>query len=136
MIFRKLFFMLWGRIPVKLQRGVSPFIIGLLSPRPVPAPSVDIGDKQLPKIIVGFLSSPSGLGQNAHLAAEALVNEGDSIYGIDLSRYFCEMADTITDELPDGRTVTGPACQGSSVLPVIPVIKAVLLQFFTDSKYS
>ncbi len=109
MSFKKPIFMLWGHIPVKLRRGVAHFIISLLSPKPGPAPSVDIAGKQLPKIIVGFLSSPSGLGQAARLTADALTNEGYTVYGIDLSRYFYELADGIVHDLPDGRLVTGPA---------------------------
>ncbi len=77
--------------------------------KPGPAPSVDIADKQLPKIIVGFLSSPSGLGQAARLTADALTNEGYTVYGIDLSRHFYELADSIVHDLPDGRIVTSPA---------------------------
>ncbi len=86
MSFRKPLFMLWIHIPVKLRCGLAHFIMSLLSPKPGPAPSIDIADKQLPKIIVGFLSSPSGFGQTAHLTADTLTNEGYTVYGIYLSR--------------------------------------------------
>ncbi len=136
MIFRKQFFMLWGRIPVKLRRGVAHFIISLLSPKPDPAPSVEISDKQLPKIVVGFLSSPSGLGQSARLSADALVSEGYTVYGIDLSRYFYEMADTIAHQLPDGKSINGPAHVIIKInAPYLPYVLFLLGRSFLKEKY-
>ena len=67
-------------------------------------------DRRLPKIIVGLLSSPSGLGQSARLAAAALRKEGFSVLGIDVSRFFpAHSGYLLSCDLPDGRGYRGAA---------------------------
>ena len=67
-------------------------------------------DRRLPKIIVGLLSTPSGLGQSARLAAAAFRKEGFSVLGIDLSRFFPGHSDGSSRyDLPDGRGHRGAA---------------------------
>lgn len=67
------------------------------------------GDAALPVVIVGFLSSSSGLGQAARLAAEAYRQQGFAVHGVDLSRCFFERADSVRHGIPDGRGLSGPA---------------------------
>jgi glycosyltransferase involved in cell wall biosynthesis len=67
-------------------------------------------DRRVPKIIVGFLSSPSGLGQSARLAARAFSNEGFTVLGIDISEFFPEHpGGFLPCDLPEGRGHRGAA---------------------------
>lgn len=93
-----------------------------LSPTLGEAPQLDLADRQLPRIVAGFLSSPSGLGQSARLAARALAEQGYTVSGIDLSRYFYEQSGVVDLPLADGRQVTAPG-------HVIAVINAPYLPY-------
>jgi glycosyltransferase involved in cell wall biosynthesis len=119
--------MLWRQLPVSLRRSAHPYIpyiVNTLGPC-LRRTSPDIKtDQRLPKIIVGFLSSPSGLGQSARLAAMAFRKEGFSVLGIDLSSYFAEAPGFLAYDFPDGRRHRGAA----HVIAVInaPEMKYVL----------
>ena len=62
-----------------------------------------------PIIVVGFLSSASGLGQAARLAYRALERQGRNVLGVDLSQHFFESAGAVDFAFVDGRTHRGPA---------------------------
>ena len=66
---------IWRRLPVNIRRSALCGVTNELAPS-LSQTSPDIKmDRQLPKIIIGFLSSPSGLGQSARLAAAAFRQE-------------------------------------------------------------
>ncbi|NOX73037.1 MAG: glycosyltransferase [Alphaproteobacteria bacterium] len=129
-------FALWRRLPVGLRGRVARAFVERLAPRLGQISSQDVAGKHVPKIVVGFLSSPSGLGQAARLTARALIKEGFSVYGIDISRFFYEVADTIQYDLPNGKTVTGPAhviiCVNA---PYLPYALFLLGRSFLKEKY-
>jgi glycosyltransferase involved in cell wall biosynthesis len=99
----------WRQVPVNIRRSVSRRAFNVLAPalREV-SPDIKM-DRRLPKIIVGLLSSPSGLGQSARLAAAAFRKEGFSVLGIDLTRFFPAHSSFLVCDLPDGRRHRGPA---------------------------
>jgi glycosyltransferase involved in cell wall biosynthesis len=101
---------IWRRLPVNIRRSTFRGVTNALAPSLSQAsPDIKV-DRQLPKIIIGFLSSPSGLGQSARLAAAAFRQEGFSVLGIDLSEFFPgHPGGFLTCELPDGRAHRGPA---------------------------
>jgi glycosyltransferase involved in cell wall biosynthesis len=68
-----------------------------------------LGDRTVPRIVVGLLSSPSGLGQSARLAAAALRNDGYRVLGLDIGRLFREASGSIVHGLADARGHRGPA---------------------------
>jgi glycosyltransferase involved in cell wall biosynthesis len=119
--------MVWRRLPVSFRRCARPcipYIVDRLAPGLSRASSYIKMDRRVPKIIVGFLSSPSGLGQSARLAAMAFRKEGFSVLGVDLSSYFAEAPGLLTYDFPDGRGHRGAA----HVIAVInaPEMKYVL----------
>ncbi|MCW5713341.1 MAG: glycosyltransferase [Bauldia sp.] len=62
----------------------------------------------MPRIVVGYLSAATGLGQSARLTAAALQDQGYEVLGIDIGPFFYDSDATIAHGLPDGRTHTGP----------------------------
>jgi glycosyltransferase involved in cell wall biosynthesis len=114
---------IWRRLPVKIRRSAFRGVANVLAPS-LSQTSPDIKtDRRLPKIVVGFLSSPSGLGQSARLGAAAFRDEGFSVLGIDVSRFFPgHPGGFSTYDLPDGRGYRGPA-------HVIAVINAPEMQY-------
>jgi len=100
-------FAIWRRLPVRPRQQFARALIGLLRPRlaggggPPPA--------DWPVVIVGFLSSPSGLGQAARLAAAAFAREGVSVFGVDLGRHFFEGGGAIDHGIAAGGRLVGPA---------------------------
>lgn len=96
----------WRRLPVGFRRGFAHGALSALAPRlgPHVAPPGDA-----PHIVVGFLSSPSGLGQAARLAMQALSAQGKDVRGIDLSGNFFELSNCVRFAFRDGRRVRGPA---------------------------
>lgn len=96
----------WRRLPVGFRRPLAHGLLTKFAPRLGPAPNVP---DNAPWIVVGFLSSPSGLGQSARLAMRALEAMGRAVYGVDLSRNFFETADRVPLAYRDGRLVRGPA---------------------------
>lgn len=80
-----------------------------ITPRPAGSLRELRNDRSVPRIVIGFLSSPSGLGQSARLAATALRNDGYRVLGHDLGRYFREVAGNIAHGLPDAGGWRGPA---------------------------
>ena len=111
----------WRRLPKWGRRRIFD-AASRLSPVLGYAPQLDLTDRRLPRIVAGFLSSPSGLGQSARLAARALTECGYTVLGIDLSRYFYEEAGVVDFALADGRRVGGPG-------HVIAVINAPYLPY-------
>jgi glycosyltransferase involved in cell wall biosynthesis len=84
-------------------------VIGRIKPRRADACRDLLRDRSVPRIVAGFLSSPSGLGQSARLAATALRNDGYRVLGHDLGRYFHEVAGNIAHGIPDAGSWRGPA---------------------------
>ncbi len=100
--------LLWRRLPLDLRRSAIHGAIDLLQPK-LSAISRDVAlDQQAPRIVVGLLSSASGLGQSARLAAAALQRQGYRVLGIDLSHFFHEPAGVVAHGLPEGRSCRGP----------------------------
>lgn len=77
--------------------------------RPSPLPADELADPALPKIVVGPLSAPSGLGQAARLSAAALNEEGHETYLVDVSPYFTGGRGVAAPDLPGGLGVEGAA---------------------------
>ncbi len=96
----------WRGLPVGFRRDLAHGVLSTLAPRLPPAPDVA---EDAPRIVVGFLSSPSGLGQAARLAMQAFGAQGREVYGIDLSRNFFETAERVAFQYRDGRSVRGSA---------------------------
>jgi glycosyltransferase involved in cell wall biosynthesis len=101
---------IWRQVPVNIRRSIFRRAVNTLAPSlPQASPEIKI-DRRFPKIIVGLLSSPSGLGQSARLAAAAFRKEGFSVLGIDLSRFFpAHWGSRLNFDLPDGRGHRGAA---------------------------
>ncbi|MCC6736615.1 MAG: glycosyltransferase [Bauldia sp.] len=98
----------WARLPVTLRRSAIHGAIALMRP-PLPSVSRDrVHDRSVPRIVVGYLSAASGLGQSARLTAAALRSEGFEVLGIDIGRYFYDSDATVEHGLPDGRAHEGP----------------------------
>lgn len=111
-VLRKSALAAWRVIPPGLRRAAAHAAITALAPRPTQtdlqtARTADAANAHGPWIVAGFLSSPSGLGQSARLAAKALQANGQQVAGIDLSAYFYEGSGEIAHGLPDGRYLTG-----------------------------
>ena len=101
---------IWRRLPVKICRSAFHGVANVLAPSLAQTSPEIKSDRRLPKIIVGFLSAPSGLGQSARLAAEAFRKEGFSVLGIDVSRSFPgHPGGLLTCDLPEGRGHRGAA---------------------------
>ena len=83
--------------------------IGRFKPRLADACRDLLRDRGVPRIVIGLLSSPSGIGQSARLAATALKNDGYRVLGHDLGRYFHEVAGNIAHGIPDASGWRGPA---------------------------
>src|SRR5262245_34991697 len=80
----------WRRIPAGVRRKAAHAVIDRVKPRLSAASAGLVGDRTMPLIVAGLLSSPSGLGQSARLAAAALKNEGYLVLGLDLCHLFQE----------------------------------------------
>jgi len=98
---------IWRRLPVTFRRRLAHGSLRLLAPR-LPAASPASAAADAPVIIVGFLTSASGLGQAARLAYRAFERQGRAVYGVDLSRFFFETADVVRFAFHDGRAHRGP----------------------------
>lgn len=98
---------IWRRLPIRFRRSAFRAAINVLAPAlPMPVPaSLEPG---APRIVAGFLTSPSGLGQSARLAIKAFSGAGHDTYGVDLSYAFNEPSTGIKDSFRDGRRLTGP----------------------------
>src|SRR5262245_53411097 len=92
---------LWRRTPAGVRQRAAHAVISRLKPRPSEAPGDLLRDRAVPRIVIGLLSSPSGLGQSARLAAKALKNDGYRVIGHDLCRFFHEVAGNIAHGIPD-----------------------------------
>src|SRR5687767_4843137 len=80
--------MVWRHLPVQARQWAIHGVIGLLEPR-ISAVSRDVvADQEATRIVVGLLSSATGLGQSARLTAAALRSQGYRVLGIDLSNFF------------------------------------------------
>ncbi len=127
---------LWRRIPVNVRQRVAHSLLNVMTPALPETDSGDIVGKNMPRIIAGFLSSPSGLGQSARLLAASLRERGYPVFGIDLSGYFFEVAHTVEHGLPDGRTVRGPAHLIVNInAPYMPYVLWLLGRRFLRDKY-
>jgi len=127
---------LWRRVPPILRQRFFHTAVAHFRPRLSEVSPDVLGDDTVPRIVAGLLSSPSGLGQSARLAAAALKGMGFRVHGIDLSPFFYEGAGAIEHGLPDGR---GCAGTGHLVLVVNAPYAAYALQMlgrrFVDAKY-
>ncbi len=127
---------LWRRLPVRMRQRAAHALLDRLAPRLDPLLRQNVTGRQIPKIIVGFLTSPSGLGQSARLTAQALINEGHAVHGVDLSHYFHEKAGTIVNRLPDGKRLQGPAHVIMTInAPYLPYAMYLLGRTFLKEKY-
>ena len=127
---------LWRRIPAGLRQKVAHSLLNVMTPSLPDVEPREIADRSVPRIVVGFLSSSSGLGQSARLLAAALREGGYPVFGIDLSRYFFEVADTIEHGLPDGRSITGQAHVIINInAPYMPYVLWLLGRRFLRRKY-
>lgn len=97
----------WRHLPVGPRRYAAHKLIEARSPVLDEVDEQAILSSDRPRIVVGFLSSPSGLGQSARLAAKALQAQGADVYGIDLSPYFFQEVGLIDHGLRDGRSCLG-----------------------------
>jgi glycosyltransferase involved in cell wall biosynthesis len=95
-------------LPTRFRQKLAHNIIDVFMPR-VQSPGIDLTDPHVPRIVIGLLSSPSGLGQSARLAAAALRTAGFPVYGIDLTPWFFGSEGGIAHRLPNGRALKGPA---------------------------
>jgi hypothetical protein len=112
----------WRQIPVNARRVVRSRVINALAPSLSRAPPDIKMDRRLPRIIVGLLSSSSGLGQSARLAAAAFAKEGFSVLGVDLGEFFDGHPDALKSGLADGRRHRGAA-------HVIAVVNATEIKY-------
>jgi len=96
----------WRRLPVGFRRGLAHGALARFAP---PLPALEPMGEGAPHIVVGFLSSPSGLGQAARLAMRALEAQGKRVYGVDLGAHFFELGDNVAFAYRDGRALRGPA---------------------------
>ena len=127
---------LWRRVPVGIRQKVARSLLNIMATSLSDVEPLEVADRTLPRIIVGFLSSPSGLGQSARLLASALQQQGYAVFGIDLSGYFFEAARTVEHGLPDGRTVSGKAHLIVNVnAPYMPYVLWLLGRRFLQEKY-
>ena len=101
---------IWQRLPVQARRSAFRGIVNALAPSLSQASPHIKRDRRFPKIVVGFLSSPSGLGQSSRLAALAFRKQGFSVFGIDLSKFFPgHPASLLKFDLAEGLGYRGPA---------------------------
>lgn len=93
---------LWQALPARARRAGVHGLAGALAPASpaCPKPAELAG---APWIVVGFLSSPSGLGQAARLAAKALRAEGRETFIVDIGDVFHEMTGFIPHDFADAR---------------------------------
>jgi glycosyltransferase involved in cell wall biosynthesis len=98
----------WRHLPIGLRRKLAHGAIEAMAPKLSPFTRLDLQDLKLPRIVVGFLSSPSGLGQSARLAARAFAASGMPVSVVDLSRYFYEGRGQIDHGFPDASRSQGP----------------------------
>ena len=91
----------WRCLPIGARRGAVHYLVNKTS-FALPRASRDlVGDRRVPRYVAGLLSSNSGLGQSARLAAKAFAAQGYRVYGLDLSRFF-GTADAIPHGIPNG----------------------------------
>lgn len=136
MMLRDFIFPIWRRIPVGLRQRISHVLLDALT-SPIPQVSPEIAaDRDAPRIIVGFLSSPSGMGQSARLLASALRKAGYAVFGIDLGGYFFEPVNVVDHGLPDGRAIQGKAHLIVNInAPYMPYALQLLKGDFLRNKY-
>ncbi len=133
---REALFAFWRHLPAGLRRRAAHAALDRLRPRLADIMLDDVRGRDVPKIVAGFLSAPSGLGRSARLAAAALEAEGHRVYGIDLSGWFHEQTQMISWPWPDGRTVMGPSHVTVVVNgPYMPYALRLLGRRFLKSKY-
>jgi glycosyltransferase involved in cell wall biosynthesis len=127
---------LWRQLPPRFRQKTFHIAVARLRPTLSEVPADLALDPSIPRIVVGFLSNQSGLGQSARLAAEALQRAGLSVYGVDLSAFFYEGVGKIAHTLPDGRAKRGP---GHVILvvnaPYAPYALQILGRRFVEGKY-
>jgi glycosyltransferase involved in cell wall biosynthesis len=126
----------WRHLPAEWRRSAIHSVIGCLQPR-ISAVSRDVvADPRATRIVVGLLSSASGLGQSARLTAAALRSRGYRVLGIDLSEFFYEPGGIVKHGLSDGRWHTGP---GHAIIvingPFMPYALTLLGRGFLEGKW-
>jgi glycosyltransferase involved in cell wall biosynthesis len=126
----------WRNLPAHLRRRTAQAVIGRIKPR-LSDVSPDVpGNPAVPRIVAGLLSSPSGLGQSARLAAAALKSCGYTVFGLDLCRLFPEGQANIAHGLPDARSHRGPAHLLLVInAPFAPYALAKLSDAFLEGKF-
>lgn len=98
---------IWRHLPAAVRRPFAHAAINLFAPTLTPPAPASLG-ADAPVIVVGFLTSASGLGQAARLAHRAFERQGREVLGIDLSRFFFETGAVVAFPFRDGRRHRGP----------------------------
>lgn len=125
----------WRRMPVDLRRAVAEQLLYGAAPR-LPEPDPASLRPDAPRIVVGLLSSPSGLGQAARLTMRSYAARGLDVYGVDLSHAFFENAGAIEVPYPDGRNHRGPARVLIKInAPYLPYVFKLLGRDFLAQKH-
>lgn len=125
----------WRSLPLRGRRRLFE-AAARLAPAIDATPRDIVLDRNVPKIVVGFLTSPSGLGQSARLAARALQSSGHEVCGIDLGSYFYEQKGVVDFKLPAGHRMSGPAHVIAVInAPYVSYAFALLGRSFLKQKY-
>jgi glycosyltransferase involved in cell wall biosynthesis len=98
---------IWRHLPAGVRRPLAHATINLFAPG-LPVPAAASFAPEAPVVVVGFLTSASGLGQASRLAYRAFELQGREVLGIDLSRFFFETKDVVALPHRDGRGHRGP----------------------------
>ena len=123
-------------LPTSVRQNAAHALIGKLAPRLNDVSRAVVEDRSIPRIIVGFVSSPSGLGQSARLAARAFMSEGYQVLGVDMAPYFYERAGVVPCALPEGQSHRGPAHVIAVInAPYLPYALSLLGASFLKDKY-
>lgn len=125
----------WRKLPVTWRQRFAQSVLlrasqGLLDPNAARAAA------DAPWIVVGFLTSPSGLGQAARLAMRALETQGRTVLGVDVGSYFYETTNLVEAPFVDGRKHRGQANVLINVnAPYMPYVLQILGRRFLKQKF-
>ena len=123
-------------LPTRMRQNAAHALIGKLAPPLNDVPRAVVEDRSIPRIVVGFVSSPSGLGQSARLAARAFMSEGYQVLGVDMAPYFYERAGVVPCALQEGQSHRGPAHVIAVInAPYLPYALSLLGPSFLKDKY-
>lgn len=113
---------IWQRLPKEPRRRALAYLTAMLAPLPARVRPKAVE----PIIVVGNLSTASGLGMGARLCIQALQSAGLDVRGIDLSSRFWPAGRAIDLDLVDATSHTGPGTLIFLINP--PVIPLTLMK--------